>query len=59
MNAPKPPRKRDLKPLPLTDEQLDAMAGLDGFTPEQIAAAQAWGEPLMRALNEAQEDEEE
>jgi hypothetical protein len=44
------PRKPDLKPAPLTDAELDRLAGVDGLTPEQIAAAKAWGTPPIRAL---------
>jgi hypothetical protein len=58
-NADNKPQKRDLKPLEWTDEQLDALAGIDGFTPEMLAAAQAWGSPMTRSLLAAQEDDDE
>jgi hypothetical protein len=48
-------RKPDLKPLKLTDAQLDALAGVDGLSAEQVAAAKAWGTPALRALLAAQD----
>jgi hypothetical protein len=54
------PRKPDLKPLKLTDAQLDALAGTgtDGLSAEQIAAAKAWGTPALRALLAAQDGDD-
>jgi hypothetical protein len=51
------PRKPDLKPAKLTDAQLDALAGVDGFTVEQVMAAQAWGTPPIRALLAARDED--
>lgn len=42
--------KRDLKPLALTDEQWEAMAGAEGFTDEQLASAMGWGTPKLKAF---------
>jgi hypothetical protein len=52
MNAP---RKPDLKPAPLTDAEWDRLAGVDGMSAEQVAAAKAWGTPALRALLAAQD----
>lgn len=61
MNAKPTPNKRDLTPLNLTDAERDAMAGVDGFTVQQLAEAKGWGTPRLKALlaavAEGEEDE--
>jgi hypothetical protein len=59
MTTPTSPAKRDLTPLNLSDAQLDALAGVDGFTPDTLAEAQAWGSEGMRRLLAATEEEAE
>jgi hypothetical protein len=53
-------RKPDLKPLDLSNAELDILAGADAFgmTPEQVAAAKAWGTPALRALLAAQDGDD-
>jgi hypothetical protein len=53
-------RKPDLKPLDLSDAELDILAGADasGLSAEQIAAAKAWGTPALRALLAAQDGDD-
>jgi hypothetical protein len=41
--------KRDLKPLALSDEQWEALAGASGFSDEQLAAAMGWGTARLKA----------
>lgn len=51
--------KPDLTPIKFTKADWDRLAGIDGLTPEQLAAARAWGTPKLKALLAAREDDDE
>jgi hypothetical protein len=52
-------KRRVLIPLSLTDRRLDSLAGVDGFSEEDLDAAQRWGTPRLRALLNAKEEGED